>query len=72
MYETEMLPSCESSKTMEKRVLKAAHKHFHKRAGIVPVFEHGHWWIQIGCHTYDVVDAEGPGTIGGFDFEEVS
>ena len=66
-----MLPSCDSSKTTEKRVLLAACKHFHKRTGITAFFEHGHWWVRVGCHTYDVVDAEGPGIVNGFDFEGV-
>jgi hypothetical protein len=68
---SEVLPSCTNSKNTEKRVLSAARKHFHKRAGINAVFEHGHWWVIVGCHTYDVVDAEGPGTVNGFDFEGV-
>lgn len=71
MYETEMLPSCDSSKTTEKRVMTAARKHFHRRTGITAFFEHDHWWVRVAGHTYDVVDAEGSGIINGFDFEEV-
>jgi len=71
MYETEMLPSCENCETMKKRILSAARKYFHKRAGITAFFEHGHWWLRVGCRTYDVVDAGGGDSINGFDFEEI-
>jgi len=38
------------------------------------IFEHGQWWItnsKTGAQ-YSVVDAEGPGSVDGFDFEEVT
>ena len=70
MYETEMLPSMEENETMKKRVLHAAQKYFHRRVGILPLFEHGHWWVRVGGTIYDVVDADGGESIGGFSFEE--
>lgn len=40
---------------------------------VLTVFEHGQWWIVLnGGATYSVIDAEGPGTFGGFDFEQVN
>ena len=58
---------------MEKRVLSAAKAILRKR-DIRAVFEHGHWWVE---HTksgaqWDAVDAEGPGSVTGFDFEQVT
>jgi hypothetical protein len=71
-----MLNSTINSASMEEKVKAAANKHFgHRKANTV--FEHGHWWVMWydeseDCNrTYDVVDAEGPGTTNGFDFEEV-
>ena len=43
-------------------------------------FEHGHWWVRTidpslaieeEETTYSVVDADGPGSFDGFDFEEI-
>lgn len=37
-------------------------------------FEHGQWWIThppTGA-SWSVVDAEGPGTVDGYDFEQIS
>lgn len=37
------------------------------------VFEHGQWYITCPCGAqWSVNDASGPGTIDGFDFEQVS
>jgi hypothetical protein len=37
------------------------------------VFEHGQWWVTCPSGAqFSVVDATGPGTVGGFDFEQVS
>ena len=72
MKETRKLPSERNNPTVERRVLAAAHTHFHKRKGIRAVFEHGHWWIVLDSgKIYDVVDAEGYGSINGFGFEGV-
>jgi hypothetical protein len=75
MKERKKLPSEMYTETVKKKVLGAAHKHFHKRTGIKAVFEHGHWWVLVEgktrTRTFDVVDAEGGRSIGGFDFEEV-
>lgn len=40
----------------------------------LPVFEHGHWWINCGsCGAqWSVVDATGGDSVGGYGFEEVS
>lgn len=72
------LPSTINSPTIEKRIMTAARKRFHKRKGIDLFFEHGHWWLRlIGVgedsedRTFDVVDAEGGESINGFDFEEI-
>jgi hypothetical protein len=36
------------------------------------VFEHGQLWITyIDGEQWSVVDAEGPGSINGFDFEQI-
>lgn len=66
----------QNTPAMEARVLKAARKHFHQRKNIHAVFEHGHWWIIRAndidfTENYSVCDAEGPGSIDGFCFEQV-
>lgn len=84
MKPTKKLPSQRNTLTVKERVLTAARKHFKKRTGIRAFFDHGHWWVEIdfgarsnrgrledGFETYDVVDAEGQGSINGFGFEEV-
>lgn len=71
MLNEKKLPSEDKSKGNV--VLKAAKKYFKKSKGINTSFEHGHWWITLDDGSqYDVVDAEGSDTIGGFDFEMVS
>ena len=65
-----------NSPIMEARILKAARAHFRQRKNIHAYYEHGQWWILRAneidfTKTYSVVDAEGPGTIDGFCFEEV-
>jgi hypothetical protein len=70
--------------TIKRKVLAAARKHFRKRKGIRAFFDHGHWWVEVdwgersgrghsgdGFETYDVVDVESRGSVGGFGFEEV-
>ncbi len=70
-----MLKTEQNTPQMEKKVLTAARKHFEQRKGITANFEHGQWWITRDnggeFENYSVVDAEGPGTINGFDFEQV-
>ncbi len=38
------------------------------------VFEHGQWWVvnAVSGAQWSVVDAEGPGTVDGFGFEQVT
>jgi hypothetical protein len=71
-----MLKSTVNNKATQKKVKTAANKFFgHRKAR--PVFEHGHWWVtwydenKDGQRSFDVVDAEGPGSVNGFGFEEV-
>lgn len=61
------------TKSMEKRVLAMARKKLRVRK-LSAFFEHGQWWItNLGTGAqYSVVDAEGPGTIDGFDLEQVT
>lgn len=67
-----MLNSQRNTEAMRRRILNAANKHFNSK-GNNAVFEHGHWWIcRKDGSQYDVVDAEGIGTIDGFDFEMVT
>lgn len=74
------LPSQRNTHTVKNLILKAARVRFKTRKGLHAFFEHGHWWLRVqkfdrhgveDVETYDVVDAEGPGSIYGFDFEEV-
>ena len=46
----------------------------HGQANLRVFFEHGHWWATCArCGAqWDAVDAEGPGTVNGFDFERVT
>ncbi len=58
---------------MGKRITTAAQVHFKQRKGVQADFEHGQWWISLlDGSQYSVVDAEGPGTTDGFDFEMVT
>jgi len=67
------LPSTQNTDKIQERILKAAREKFNQRKGLYTFFEHGHWWIKVEVQyterTFDVVDAEGCGTIDGFDFE---
>jgi hypothetical protein len=69
----EVLPSTINSPTVNERIMTAARKKFHQRANMTAFYEHGHWWLHRITknynYTYDVVDAEGYGSIDGFDFE---
>jgi hypothetical protein len=70
-----MLKTEQNTPATEKKVLTAARKHFGQSKGITAVFDHGQWWVNRdngeGIETYSVIDAEGPGTTNGFDFEQV-
>jgi hypothetical protein len=57
---------------MRRRIERAALKKFAFRFGVF--FEHGQWWLENGQTgaQWSVVDAEGPGAIDGFDFEQVT
>lgn len=59
-----------NTKEMGKRV-KAAATEFGRGRPSDVFFEHGQWWVRWGPKTFSVVDAEGPGSIDGFGFEEV-
>lgn len=59
---------------MEARIMRAVPLALGVAADSVnAVFEHGQWWVKesCGCCIWSVVDAEGPGTVDGFDFELV-
>ncbi len=60
----------QNNKRIEKRV-RAAAKEFGNGSPNDVFFEHGQWWVRWGPKTFSVVDAEGPGSIDGFGFEEV-
>lgn len=66
------LPSERNDAATNKRITRIARKRFPGRM-LDAYFEHGHWSIVLSDGAiYEVVDAEGPGTIDGFDFEQVS
>jgi hypothetical protein len=72
-----MLKTEQNTPIIEKKVLTSARKHFKQRKNISAVFEHGQWWIKrvnpynYRDEVYNVVDAEGVGTVNDFDFELV-
>lgn len=68
-----MLKTEQNTQAMHKRVRSAASKHFGRKRFSAD-FEHGQWWITIlgSGAQYSVVDADGPGTVDGFDFEQVT
>lgn len=61
---------------MRTRIMKAFRAHFNigKKIGPACVFEHDQWWVvdMVTREQWSVVDAEGPGTTDGFDFEQVT
>jgi hypothetical protein len=68
-----MLKTETNTKTMEKKVLTAAHKSL-KLRNLSASFEHGQWWVEhrpTGAQ-WSVVDAEGGPAVNGFDFEQVT
>lgn len=67
-----MLKTETNTSAMEKRIRKAARDRFNT-ALIHTDFEHGQWWVTLrNGSQWSVVDAEGYGTFGGFDFEQVT
>jgi len=74
-HREEVLKSTIDSPSIDKKIMTAARLMFHQRNGLYTFFEHGHWWLRRETprytYIYDVVDAEGYGTINGFDFELV-
>ena len=68
------LPSTQNTKAVERRIRGAFRAAFRKR-NFETFFEHGHWWVRLPGRdedeVYDVVDAGGYGSTGGFGFERV-
>ena len=63
----------EDPKTSVRRILRAARAVLGRR-GLSAVYEHGQWWVEhrpSGAQ-WSVVDAEGGGSVDGFDFEQVT
>ncbi|MBU1621883.1 MAG: hypothetical protein KJ604_20700 [Gammaproteobacteria bacterium] len=68
-----MLQTETNTAAMERRVLRAAHAIL-RCPRLQADFEHGQWWItdlRTGAQ-WSCVDAEGPGTVNGLDFEQVT
>jgi len=68
----------QNTSDMKANVLRAARLRFSNSPGIQLAYEHGQWWATVfptygepDEQIYSVVDASGPGSINGFDFEEV-
>lgn len=73
---TEKLKTETNTPKMEMEVLKAfgiSAAGFRCQAAQA-CFEHGQWWVvdPVSGGAWSVVDAAGPGSIGGFDFECVT
>lgn len=68
-----MLQTETNTMQMYKRVVAMARKKLRTRQ-VSADFEHGQWWVtdRRNWAQYSVVDAEGTGTIDGFDLEQVS
>jgi hypothetical protein len=67
------LPSTINRRSIQTRIASAWRTKGGTRAANV-VYDHGKWWIQVpftGAE-YSVVDASGPGSVDGFDFEEIT
>lgn len=64
------LPSTRQTTRVE-RAIRRAVRALGYRGDLV--FEHGHWWLLLPDGSiFDVVDAVGPGSVGGFALEPVS
>lgn len=64
------LPSTQNTRTIERRIRRACNQLGYRGA---LVYEHGHWWLTLGDGSiFDVVDADGHGSIDGFALERVS
>lgn len=65
-----------NTSTMRARIMRAFRAHFNlgQQHGPACHFEHGQWWVvnTITGAQWSVVDAEGPGSTDGFDFEQVA
>jgi hypothetical protein len=77
MAATDELLSTQDTPEVERLVMAAAALRFHGRTehrGLKVDYEHGQWWVTcLDCRAqWSVVDAEGPGSTGGFDFEQVT
>jgi hypothetical protein len=59
---------------MEKKVAAAFRESKHAVSKYSTDFEHGQWWVTAmdSGRQWSVVDAEGPGSVHGFDFEVVT
>lgn len=71
-----MLKTETNTRTMERRILTAARRSLFpgRRPRLAADFEHGQWWVtnlDSGAQ-WSVVDAAGPGTVDGFDFEQIT
>lgn len=65
----------QNTRTVERRIRVAFRAWAHRRT-FATVYEHGQWWVLADDRdgerlTYSVVDASGPGSTDGFDFERV-
>ena len=72
-----MLKTEQDTPDMEASILHAAVSHFTPGAYPRAAFEHGQWWVLVEGEDseddiYSVVDAIGPGSTEGFDFERVT
>ena len=68
-----MLKTETNTETMDKKILAAARKQFGRSLNPETVFEHGHWWVYLkNSAQYAVNDAEGIGTVNGFNFEQIT
>ena len=66
-----MLKTEQNTREMQREVNEAAGAA--KLEGkLASIFEHGHWWVVSNNGAqWSVVDASGPGSTDGFDFEMV-
>jgi len=59
-----------NTRAMERRIRRAFRDKY-PRGRAEAHFEHGQWWMMAGGATWSVVDATGPGSVDGFDFERI-
>ena len=67
------LKSEQNTNVAREAILKASRARFGVRK-IQADYEHGQWWItELGTGAqWSVCDASGPGSVQGFDFEQVT